>query len=77
LIALTFGLQPDSPERIDSIEIPLAARIPVQMEFSVGTGTGNKAGVILAPMKLFLLVGVVYILVAYAHLNLTGVMIGL
>jgi hypothetical protein len=39
-------------------------------------GTGNKAGVILAPMKLFLFVGVVYILIAYTHLNLTGFMIG-
>jgi hypothetical protein len=39
-------------------------------------GTGNRAGVILAPMKLFLFVGVVYILIAYTHLNLTGFMIG-
>lgn len=39
-------------------------------------GGGNKAGVILAPMKLFLFVGVVYILVAYTHLNLMGFMIG-
>jgi len=39
-------------------------------------GTGNKAGVILAPMKLFLFVGVVYILIAYTHLNLAGFMIG-
>ena len=39
-------------------------------------GTGNRAGIILAPMKLFLFVGVVYILIAYTHLNLTGFMIG-
>ena len=39
-------------------------------------GGGNKAGVVLAPMKLFLFVGVVYILVAYTHLNLMGFMIG-
>jgi hypothetical protein len=39
-------------------------------------GTVNKAGVILAPMKLFLFVGVVYILIAYTHLNLQGFMIG-
>jgi hypothetical protein len=39
-------------------------------------GAGNKAGVILAPMKLFLFVGVVYILIAYTHLNLQGFMIG-
>jgi hypothetical protein len=39
-------------------------------------GGGNKAGVILAPMKLFLFVGVVYILIAYTHLNLQGFMIG-
>jgi hypothetical protein len=39
-------------------------------------GAGNKAGVILAPMKLFLFVGVVYILIAYRHLNLQGFMIG-
>jgi hypothetical protein len=39
-------------------------------------GAGNKAGVILAPMKLFLFVGVVYILMAYTHLNLQGFMIG-
>jgi hypothetical protein len=43
-------------------------------------GESNKAGVatgvILAPMKLFLFVGVVYILVAYTHLNLQGFMIG-
>jgi hypothetical protein len=39
-------------------------------------GVVNKVGVILAPMKLFLFVGVVYILLAYAHLNLQGFMIG-
>jgi hypothetical protein len=39
-------------------------------------GTGNVAGVILAPMKLFLFVGVVYILIAYTHLNLAGFMLG-
>jgi hypothetical protein len=39
-------------------------------------GAGNKAGVILAPMKLFLFVAVVYILIAYTHLNLQGFMIG-
>jgi hypothetical protein len=39
-------------------------------------GTGNKAGVVLAPMKLLLFVGVVYILVAYTRLNLMGLMIG-
>ena len=39
-------------------------------------GSGNKAGVVLAPMKLLLFVGVVYILVAYTHLNLMGLMIG-
>jgi hypothetical protein len=39
-------------------------------------GPGNKAGVILAPMKLFLFVGVIYIMIAYTHLNLTGFMIG-
>jgi hypothetical protein len=39
-------------------------------------GTGSKAGVVLAPMKLLLFVGVVYILVAYTHLNLMGLMIG-
>ena len=37
-IALTFGLQPASPERIDSIETPRTVKIPLQMEFSVGTG---------------------------------------
>ncbi|MDE3110733.1 MAG: hypothetical protein KGL02_12420 [Acidobacteriota bacterium] len=39
-------------------------------------GAGSKAGVILAPMKLFLFVGVVYILIAYTHLDLRGFMIG-
>ena len=39
-------------------------------------GGGSKAGVILAPIKLFLFVGVVYILVAYTHMNLEGFMIG-
>ena len=39
-------------------------------------GAGNKAGVILAPMKLFLFVVVVYILIAYTRLNLQGFMIG-
>ena len=39
-------------------------------------GAGSKAGVILAPMKLFLFVGVVYILIAYTHLNLLGFMLG-
>ena len=39
-------------------------------------GGGSKAGVILAPIKLFLFVGVVYILIAYTHLNLQGFMIG-
>jgi hypothetical protein len=39
-------------------------------------GAGSKVGVILAPMKLFLFVGVVYILIAYTHLNLQGFMIG-
>jgi hypothetical protein len=39
-------------------------------------GAGNKAGVILAPMKLFLFVAVVYILIAYTRLNLAGFMIG-
>jgi hypothetical protein len=37
---------------------------------------GNKAGVILAPMKLFLFVAVVYILIAYTHMNLMGFMVG-
>ena len=36
----------------------------------------DQAGVILAPMKLFLFVGVVYILIAYTHLNLLGFMLG-
>ena len=39
-------------------------------------GTGNKAGAILAPIKLFLFVAIVYILIAYTHLNLQGFMIG-
>ncbi len=39
-------------------------------------GSGNIAGIILAPMKLFLFVGVVYILIAYTHLDLAGFMIG-
>jgi hypothetical protein len=39
-------------------------------------GTVNKAGVILAPMKLFLFVGVVYTLIAHTHLNLTGFVLG-
>lgn len=39
-------------------------------------GAASKAGVILAPMKLFLFVGVVYILIAYTHLDLRGFMIG-
>jgi len=39
-------------------------------------GAGGKVGVILAPMKLFLFVGVVYILIAYTHLDLRGFMIG-
>src|SRR6202521_1418217 len=39
-------------------------------------GAGNKAGVILAPIKLFLFVGVVYILIAYTRLNLQGFMMG-
>ena len=39
-------------------------------------GAASKAGVILAPMKLFLFVGVVYILIAYVHLDLRGFMIG-
>jgi len=39
-------------------------------------GTANRAGVILAPIKLFLFVGVVYILIAYTHMNLQGFMIG-
>src|SRR5579863_1934823 len=39
-------------------------------------GAVGKAGVILAPMKLFLFVAVVYILIAYTHLDLRGFMIG-
>ncbi len=39
-------------------------------------GAPSKAGVILAPMKLFLFVGVVYVLIAYTHLDLRGFMIG-
>jgi len=39
-------------------------------------GSGNKAAVVLAPMKLLLFVGVVYILVAYTHPNLMGLTIG-
>ncbi len=39
-------------------------------------GAGNKAGAILAPIKLFLFVAIVYILIAYTHLNLQGFMIG-
>src|SRR5271154_2067184 len=39
-------------------------------------GSANVAGIILAPMKLFLFVGVVYILIAYTHLNLAGFMLG-
>ena len=39
-------------------------------------GAGNKAGVILAPIKLFLFVAVVYILIAYTHLDLKGFMLG-
>lgn len=42
----------------------------------VQDGAGSKVGVILAPMKLFLFVGVVYILIAYTHLDLRGFMIG-
>jgi hypothetical protein len=43
---------------------------------SEGNRAGVATGVILAPMKLFLFVGVVYILVAYTHLNLQGFMLG-
>ena len=39
-------------------------------------GAGNTVGVILAPIKLFLFVIVVYILMTYTHLNLQGFMIG-
>ena len=39
-------------------------------------GSANAVGIILAPMKLFLFVGVVYILIAYTHLNLAGFMFG-
>jgi hypothetical protein len=39
-------------------------------------GSANAVGIILAPMKLFLFVGVVYILIAYTHLNLAGFMLG-
>lgn len=39
-------------------------------------GAGSKLGVILAPIKLFLFVAVVYILIAYTHLNLQGFMLG-
>jgi uncharacterized membrane protein len=37
---------------------------------------GVVTGVILAPIKLFLFIGVVYILIAYTHLNLQGFMFG-
>jgi len=39
-------------------------------------GGGNKAGAILAPLKLFLFVAVVYFLIAYTRLNLPGFMFG-
>jgi hypothetical protein len=41
-IALTFRLEPDSTDRIDSIPILAVAQIPAQMEFSVETAVNHQ-----------------------------------
>lgn len=39
-------------------------------------GAAGKAGLVLAPFKLFLFAGIVYILIAYTQVNLEGFVLG-